>query len=101
MTESNVNQPNNQPWLVLNVIAALVAVQPLPKHPKNLLPKFDPDRKDSNKDHIKKIVLIVRLLNVEHEDVIFPFLIRNVSPCYTTKYTKVVYISLNFIPCFF
>jgi hypothetical protein len=70
MVEANVNQPNNQSWLVPNVVAVLVAVQPLPKHPEKLLPKFDPDGKDSNKDHIKKFVLVVRLLNVEHEDVI-------------------------------
>jgi hypothetical protein len=31
----------------------------------------------------------------------FPFLIRNVSPCHTTKYIEVAYIWLNFFPCFF
>jgi hypothetical protein len=31
----------------------------------------------------------------------FPFLIRNVSPCYITKYMQVTYIRLNFSPCFF
>ena len=31
----------------------------------------------------------------------FPFSIQNVSPCFTTKHTKVTYIWFNFTPCFF
>ena len=31
----------------------------------------------------------------------FPFFIWNVSPCFTTKHTKVTYIWFSFTPCFF
>jgi hypothetical protein len=36
----------------------------------------DPEKKDSTEDHIKKFILAIRLVNVEHEDVmciLFPY----------------------------
>jgi len=60
----------NQPWLVVDVIAVPGAYHPLPKHPKKLIPKFDPDNDVLPKDHIKQFMLSLRLMNVEHEDVV-------------------------------
>jgi hypothetical protein len=37
-------------------------VHPLPKHPEKFLPKFDPDKKDSTEDHIKKFMLVVNIV---------------------------------------
>jgi hypothetical protein len=45
----------------------------MPKHPKNFLPKFDPNRKDFSEDHIKKLMLVVRLMNVQYVDVVCRF----------------------------
>jgi hypothetical protein len=42
----------------------------LPKHPKQVLPKFDLDKECSPEDHIKNFYLEIRLLNVQHEDVV-------------------------------
>ena len=33
----------NQPWLASDAIVVPSSQHPLPKHPKKLLPKFDPD----------------------------------------------------------
>ena len=49
---------------------------PLPKHPEKLLPKFNPEQKELEEDHVKKFMLAVRLLHIEHEDVVcrlFPY----------------------------
>lgn len=45
-----------------------------------MLPKFYPDKLGPPKDHIKKFILIVRLINVLHEDVVcylFPYTVEN------------------------
>jgi hypothetical protein len=41
-----VNQPR-RPWLTLGVVNILGDQHDLPKHPKKLFPKFDPDNKES------------------------------------------------------
>ena len=76
MAKSNQNPPNNQPWLVLDVVAVPGVIHGMPKHPKKFLPKFYPDKKDSAKDHIKQFMCVVRLMNVQYEDVVcilFPY----------------------------
>ena len=77
MARVNANQPNNppanQPWIVQDVVAVPRDAHPLPKHPDFFLPKFDPEKKESFEDHIKKFMLVVRLVNVEHEDAICRF----------------------------
>jgi hypothetical protein len=48
----------------------------MPRKEEKLLLKFDPDWPSSPKDHVKKIFLVICLLNVRHEDVvcrIFPY----------------------------
>jgi hypothetical protein len=66
----NQNNPA-RPWLDQDVVAVPGAQHPLPKHPEKWLLKFDPDSKQIAEDHIKKFMLVVRLHNVEHEDVVY------------------------------
>jgi len=57
-------------------------VHNLPRHPKTLLPKFDPETYGLPGDHIKKFILVIILMNVQHEDVvcnIFPYTFENSS----------------------
>ena len=61
----------NRPWLARNSIVVPKIQYPLPKYPENLLSKFDPDNDVSPKDHIKQFMLSLRLLDVQHEDVVF------------------------------
>ena len=66
----------NRPWLVADVIAVPRAQHPLPKHPAKRLPRFDPDNDITLEDHIKQFMLSLRLLDVQHEDVVcrlFPY----------------------------
>jgi hypothetical protein len=54
----------------------------LPRHPKKLLPKFDPETSGLPKDHIKKFILAIILMNVQHEDVVcimFPYTFENLT----------------------
>jgi hypothetical protein len=45
-----------------------------------LLPKYDPETSGLPEDHIKKFILAIRLMNVQHEDVVcrlFPYTFEN------------------------
>jgi hypothetical protein len=45
-----------------------------------LLPKYDPETSGLPEDHIKKFILAIRLMNVQHEDVVcrlFPYMFEN------------------------
>ena len=66
----------NRPWLAVDVVAVPGAQHALPKHPEKLLLKFDPNNYVTPKDHIKQFMLSLRLLDVQHEDVVcklFPY----------------------------
>lgn len=66
----------NIPWLAPYTLAIPNDVHHFARHPKNVLSKFDPDKKEPVEDHMNKFVLALRFLNVEHEDIvlrIFPF----------------------------
>ncbi|CAF4166785.1 unnamed protein product [Adineta steineri] len=66
----------NIPWLATDSVAVLRAQHPLPKHLENFLPKFDPDNDISPENRIKQFMLSLRLLVVQHEDVVcilFPY----------------------------
>jgi hypothetical protein len=71
------NKNVNRPWLALDAVIVPSVSHRLPtKHPKTILPKFDRDAKDSVKDHIKKFMLTLQFMSVEHEDVVchlFPY----------------------------
>jgi hypothetical protein len=79
--EERGNPPqNNQHWLTRHALAIPGRVHNLPRHPKKLLPKFDPKTLGLPEDHIKKFILAIRLMNVQHEDVvciIFPYTFEN------------------------
>jgi hypothetical protein len=65
------NQNNTtRPWLDQDVVVVPGPQHPLPKHPEKWLPKFDPYLKQSTEDHIKKFMLVVRLVSVKHEDLV-------------------------------
>ena len=59
----------NKPFLIVDSIVVLGSQHPLPKHPKKLLPKLDPDNDVTLEDHIKQFMLYRRLMDVHHEDV--------------------------------
>ena len=77
MAAANPPNPNaNMPWLAQDAVAVPGVQHPLPKHPEKLLPKFNPESKEPAEDHVKKFMSAVRLLDVEHEDVVcrlFPY----------------------------
>jgi hypothetical protein len=65
------NKPQeNKPWLGRYDLEILERVHNLPRHPEKLLPKFDPETSRFPADHIKKFILAIRLMNVQHEDVV-------------------------------
>ena len=55
----------------MDAIAIPGAQHPLPKHPQKLLPKFDLDNDVTPEDHIKQFIISLRLMDVQHEDVVF------------------------------
>ena len=66
----------NRPWQAVDVVVVPGAQHPLPKHLEKLLPKFDPDNDVTLEDHIQQFMLSLRLLDVQHEDVVcilFPY----------------------------
>jgi hypothetical protein len=71
---------NNQPCLARDAMAVPGRAHKLPRHPKKLLPKYDPKTSGLPEYHIKKFVLAIRLMNVQHEDIvcrIFPYTFEN------------------------
>jgi hypothetical protein len=73
---------NNQPWLDKDIVAIPKQVHNLPRHREKLLPKFDPKTSGLSKDHIKKFILVIKLMDVPNEDVvciIFHYTFENLS----------------------
>ena len=62
-----VNQPVWRAIIPLNLDAPL---HDLPKLPKKVLPKFDPRKGVSVKDHLHNFYMALNLLNVDHDDVV-------------------------------
>jgi len=63
--EREVPPQNNQPWLVKDAVAIPGRIHNLPRHPEKLLPKYNPEASGSPKDHIKKFILAIRIMNVQ------------------------------------
>jgi hypothetical protein len=59
-----------QPWLTIDDISIPGTSNPLPKHPKKFLPKYDLDDGVLPEYHIKQFMISLNLMNVEHEDVV-------------------------------
>jgi hypothetical protein len=66
----------NRPWITIDALTIAGASNALPKSPKKLFPKFDPNKDVLPEDHIKKFILSLRLMHVQYEDVVcrlFPY----------------------------
>ena len=76
----------NRHWLAVDAFVVHGSQHPLPKYPKKLLPKFDPNNDVTLENHIKKIMLSIRIMDVQHEDVVcrlFPYtFIDKASTCF-------------------
>jgi hypothetical protein len=99
----NQNNPT-RPWLDQDVVAIPRPQHPLPKHLEKWIPKFDSDSKQSAEDHIKKIMLAIRLWSVEHEDVVcrlFPYTFEgNASTWYFSQQPQTITSWDKFETCF-
>jgi hypothetical protein len=99
----NQNNPARS-WLNQDVLVVPRPQHPLLKHLEKWLPKLDPDSKKSTEDHIKKIVLAIRLWSVEHEDVVFTFFPYNfegnASTWYFAQQPQTIISLDNFETCF-
>ena len=59
-----------KPWITIDVIDIPSPTHPLPKKPQKFLPKYDPDDHISPELHIKQFMDALKLMNVEHDDVV-------------------------------
>jgi hypothetical protein len=78
--EREVPLQDNQPWLAGDTWPSLDEYIIFPDTQKKLLPKYDPETSGLPEDHIKKFILAIRLMNVQHEDVVcrlFPYMFEN------------------------
>jgi hypothetical protein len=78
--EREVPLQGNQTWLAGDAMAVRGRIHNLPRHPEKFLPKYDPENSGFPEDHIKKFILTIRLMNVQHEDVVcilFPYTFEN------------------------
>jgi hypothetical protein len=58
--EERGNPPqNNQPCLARDALEIPRRVHNLPRHPENLLPKFDLENSGLPEDHMKKFILVI------------------------------------------
>jgi hypothetical protein len=101
-----MENPNNltRPWLDQDVVAIPGPQHPLPKHPEKWLCKFDLDSKKIVEDHIKKLMLAIRLRSFEHEDVVcrlFPYTFEgNSSTWYFSQQPHTIVSWDKFESCF-
>ena len=59
-----------RPWITIDVISILGTSHPFPEHPQKFFTKYDPCDGALPKYHIKKFMIALNLMNVEHEDVV-------------------------------
>jgi hypothetical protein len=89
----------NQLWLTIDSISIPGTLHPLPKHPKMIFPKYDPDDGVFPEYHVKQFMIALNLMNVEYEDVIcifFPHTFKgntstwffNLAPRYITSWKQ-------------
>jgi hypothetical protein len=88
-----------KPWLTIDSIALPSPTHPLSKKPQNFIPKYDLDDNISREQHIKQFMDALKLMNVEHEDVVcrlFPHTLQgkatkwffNLAPRSVTSWDK-------------
>jgi len=74
------NQNKNQPWLSKDDVAFLGKKHNLHKHLEKPLPKYDLYLSRPLEYHIKNFILVIKLMNIELEDVLcyhFPYTFEN------------------------
>ena len=54
----------NPQWLTINALSFPGLLNPLPKHLEKILPQFDPDDDILPKNHIKKFMIAMNMMNV-------------------------------------
>ena len=59
----------NPRWLTIDAFAIPRPLNPLPKHLEKLLPQLDPDDDILPENHMKKFMIAMNMMNVQHEDV--------------------------------
>ena len=70
---ANANQPpnaNQQAWRSITPLNLAAPFHDFPKHPEKYLPKFDPGKGISIKDHLQSYYLALEFLDVQHEDIV-------------------------------
>jgi hypothetical protein len=73
---------DNKPWLERDSLEIPSRVHNLLRNPEKPLPKFELETYGLLEGHIKKLILVIRLMNVQHEDVvcmIFSYTFENSS----------------------
>ena len=60
--EGEILLQKNHPWLARDAVAIPRRVHNLPRHPEKLLPKYDLETSGLPEDHIKKFILVIRLM---------------------------------------
>jgi hypothetical protein len=68
--KGNDQPTKNHPWLAKDSLAIPGWLHHFPRNPEKLLPKFDPETFRLPKDHIKKFILAIRLMNFQNEDLL-------------------------------
>jgi hypothetical protein len=58
------------PWLSKGDLNLAEPLHEIPRKLENLLSKFDPNMPSSPEDHVKNLILVILVLNVQHEDVV-------------------------------
>jgi hypothetical protein len=80
--EGHNQSRNNHPWLARDSLAIPGRLHNFSRKPKKLLLKFDLKTSGLPEGHIKKFILAIRLMNVQHEDVmckLFTYTFENLA----------------------
>ena len=84
---TNANQPPNanQPtWRERTPLSLASPFHHFPKHPERDLPKFDPRKGISAKDHLQSYYLALEILGVQNEDVVWRIFPHTFEDKYST-----------------
>jgi hypothetical protein len=97
MGDNNENnqEGNNQPCIARYALALPGQLHNLLRHREKLLPKFDPKTFVLPEDHIKKFILEIKLINVQHKNImcrLFPYTFENST---STWYFKLLVGSIT------
>jgi hypothetical protein len=80
--EREVPLQGDQPWLAGDTVAIPGQIHNIPRPLEKLLPNYDPETSGLPEDHINNFILTIRLMNVQHEDMVcrlFPYTFDNLA----------------------